>query len=62
MLMTTGPYIMNIANNGLKEVVENDVIVRNCISTLNGEIVHHEVGINHDMPYTDIKTELLLSK
>ncbi|MED3687505.1 alanine dehydrogenase [Peribacillus butanolivorans] len=62
MLMTTGPYIMNIANNGLKDVIVNDVIVRNCISTLNGEIVHHEVGINHNMPYTDINTELLLSK
>ncbi|MFE3573250.1 alanine dehydrogenase [Lysinibacillus sp. NPDC059133] len=62
MLMTTGQYIMNISNNGLKDVIENDVIVRNCISTLNGEIVHHEVGINHNMPYTDIKMELLSSK
>ncbi|MET3291520.1 UNVERIFIED_CONTAM: alanine dehydrogenase [Brevibacillus sp. OAP136] len=59
MLMTTGSYILNIANNGLKNVVANDAIVRNCISTLNGEIVHREVGINHNMPYTDLKLELL---
>lgn len=62
MLMTTGPYILNIANKGFWDVIENDEIVKNCISTLNGKIVHHEVGINHNMPYTDIKTELLTSK
>jgi len=62
MLMTTGNYILNIANHGLKDVVEKDEIVRNCISTWNGEIVHHEVGINHNMPHTEAKKVLLCTK
>lgn len=62
MLMTTGDYILNIANNGFENVIANDEIVRNCISTYNGEIVHKEVGINHNMPYTDMKLELSNSK
>lgn len=62
MLMTTGAYIMDIANRGLKTVIEDDPIVRNCISTLNGEIVHHEVGVNHQLPHTDLNKELIVSR
>lgn len=61
MLMTTGNYILDIANHGLENVIENNEILRNCVSTLNGEIVHHEVASNHDMPYTDINLKLLSS-
>lgn len=62
MLMTTGNFILDIANNGLEKVIEHNSVLRNCVSTLNGEIVHHEVGINHDMPYTKLDVNALQAK
>lgn len=59
LLMITGPYIMNIANKGLKKAAQDDPAIRRCISTLKGEIVHKEIGINQEMPYTEFSFEML---
>lgn len=59
LLMITGPYIMNIANKGLKKAAQEDPSIRRCISTVKGNIVHSEIGINQEMPYTEFSFEML---
>lgn len=59
LLMITGPYIMQIANKGLRKAAEDDPAIRRCISTLNGEIVHPEIGINQEMPYREFSLDML---
>ena len=59
LLMITGPYILNIANKGLKKAAEDDPAIRRCISTVNGQIVHPEIGINQEMPYTEFDFSML---
>lgn len=59
LLMITGPYIMNIANKGLKKAAQDDPAIRRCISTLKGKIVHKEIGINQEMPYTEFTFDML---
>lgn len=59
LLMITGPYIMNIANKGLKQAAKDDAAIRRCISTVNGQIVHSEIGINQEMPYTQFEFSML---
>ncbi|MEE0744989.1 MAG: alanine dehydrogenase [Anaerovoracaceae bacterium] len=59
LLMITGPYIMNIANKGLKQAAMDDAALRRCISTVNGQIVHPEIGINQEMPYVEFDFSML---
>ena len=59
LLMITGPYIMQIANKGLKKAAEDNAEIRRCISTLKGEIVHPEIGINQVMPYKEFSLDML---
>lgn len=59
LLMITGPYIMQIANKGLKKAAEENAEIRRCISTLKGEIVHPEIGINQEMPYKKFSFDML---
>ena len=59
LLMITGPYIMNIANKGLKKAAQDDASIRRCISTVNGQIVHPEIGINQELPYTEFSFDML---
>ncbi|NLD18971.1 MAG: alanine dehydrogenase [Clostridiales bacterium] len=59
LLMITGPYIMNIANKGLKKAAEDDSSIKRCISTVKGNIVHSEIGINQEMPYTEFSFDML---
>lgn len=59
LLMITGPYITNIANKGLKQAAMDDAAIRRCISTVNGQIVHPEIGINQEMPYVDFDFSML---
>jgi alanine dehydrogenase len=59
MLMATGPYVLDIANKGLRQALSDDPVLRQCISTCNGEIVHREVGINQRMPYKEFYLDML---
>lgn len=59
LLMITGPYIMQIANKGLKKAAEDNAEIRRCISTLKGEIVHPEIGINQEMTYREFSFDML---
>ena len=59
LLMITGPYILSIANKGLKQAAQEDPAVRRCISTLKGQIVHPEIGINQEMPYVEFDFSML---
>ncbi|MCQ4636114.1 alanine dehydrogenase [Anaerovorax odorimutans] len=59
LLMITGPYILNIANKGLKQAATDDPAIRRCISTLKGQIVHPEIGINQEMPYVEFDLSML---
>lgn len=49
LLMITGPYILDIANKGLKKAASDCVPLKRSISTLNGKIVHSEIAFNQDM-------------
>lgn len=59
LLMITGPYIMQIANKGLKKAVLENSALRRCVSTLKGDIVHPEIGINQEMPYKEFNPDML---
>jgi alanine dehydrogenase len=59
LLMITGPYILNIANKGLKQAAMDDPAIRRCISSLGGQIVHPEIGINQEMPYVEFDFSML---
>lgn len=59
LLMITGPYIMSIANKGLKQAAMDDPAIRRCISTLKGQIVHPEIGINQEMPYVEFDFSMM---
>ncbi len=59
LLMITEPYIMSIANKGLKQAAVDDAALRRCISTLKGQIVHPEIGINQEMPYIEFDFSML---
>lgn len=59
LLMITGPYILNIANKGLKQAALDNPAIRRCISTLKGQIVHSEIGVNQEMSYVDFDFSML---
>jgi alanine dehydrogenase len=61
LLMITGPYILAIANKGLRKAAEDDPAIRRCITTLKGRIVHPEAALNQDMEaeYSDLELSLL---
>lgn len=59
LLMITGPYIMSIAGKGLKQAAMDDPAIRRCISTLKGQIVHPEIGINQEMPYVEFDFSMM---
>ncbi|MDR3296025.1 MAG: alanine dehydrogenase [Clostridiales Family XIII bacterium] len=61
LLMITGPYIMSVADKGLRKAAEDDMAIRRCISTLKGRIVHPEVALNQDMEadYRELDLSLL---
>lgn len=59
LLMITTPYILAIANKGLKKAAQDDPSLRRCISTVNGQIVHSEIGINQEMPYVEFDFNML---
>ncbi|MDR2157235.1 MAG: alanine dehydrogenase [Clostridiales Family XIII bacterium] len=59
LLMITAPYILAIARKGLRKAVEDDASLRRCVSTVNGKIVHPEIGVNQEMPYTVFDLSML---
>lgn len=59
LLMITGPYIMAIAEKGLKKAAEDDASIRRCISTVGGKLVHEEIAINQELPYTELDLDML---
>lgn len=59
LLLASGPYISDIANKGLKKAFIDDPNLRKSICTLDGKIVHEEVGINQNMPYTPFNIDMI---
>lgn len=59
LLLITGPYIAAIANKGLKQAVIEDEALRKSIFTVDGRIVHEEVGIHQDMEYEEFDISML---
>ncbi|MDD3704977.1 MAG: alanine dehydrogenase [Clostridiaceae bacterium] len=59
LLLSSGPYISEIADKGLKKALIDDPSLRKSIFTLGGKIVHNEVGINQNMPYTQFDIDML---
>ena len=37
----------------------DDPAIRRCISTLKGQIVHPEIGINQEMPYVEFDFSMM---
>jgi alanine dehydrogenase len=59
MLQISGPYISAVADKGLKKAFLDDSSLKKSICTLNGIIVHPEVGINQNLPYTEFTVDML---
>lgn len=59
LLMITGPYLLSIADKGLKQAAKEQASLLRSISTLRGEIVHPEIGINQGMPYKSFELDML---
>lgn len=59
LLMITGPYLLSIADKGLKQAAKEQEPLLRSISTLRGEIVHPEIGINQGMPYKKFELDML---
>lgn len=51
----TLPYAADIANNGWKKALENDVELRKGLNIVDGEIVYRDVADAFDMEYTDLE-------
>ncbi|MGP4042547.1 alanine dehydrogenase [Gracilibacillus sp. D59] len=52
----TAPYILKLANKGLKEFVRSDQAFAKGINTYQGKIVHEAVAKAHDRRYIDISS------
>ena len=59
LLMITGPYITAIAEKGLKKAAQDDASIKRCISTVGGKLVHEEIAINQELPYTPFDFDML---
>jgi len=59
LLMITGPYLLSIADKGLKQAAREQAPLLRSISTFRGEIVHPEIGINQGMPYKNFELDML---
>lgn len=59
LLMASGPYILAIADKGLKRACAEDPALFQSVCTLNGKIVHDEVARNHNLPCTPFNLGML---
>ncbi len=59
LLLASGPYILDIANKGLKKACKDDPALFNSISTCGGKVVHQEVGDNHQQGFTQFSLDML---
>lgn len=59
LLNASGPYIRAIANKGLKKAFADDPSLKKSICTLKGQIVHDEVGRNHEMESVPFELSML---
>lgn len=59
LLNVSGPYIRAIANKGLKQALADDPCLKKSICTLKGQIVHEEVGRNHNRESVPFELSML---
>src|SRR5699024_10738335 len=54
----TSPYVLQIANKGYKQAVQDNEALRRGVNTLGGYITHEAVAKAHGMEYKDVQEVL----
>lgn len=56
----TLPYVLEIANKGIRSALFENKHLRNGVTTYNGLLTLEETAIKHKLPYTEMTLELLM--